>query len=64
MGVLAWHIVGCADINKDGNVDIVWRNASTGENYVWYMSVIAHIGGEYLPFLGEQDWKIATAVEY
>jgi len=26
------------DFNGDGRADILWRNSSTGENYVWLMN--------------------------
>ncbi len=35
---LAWKIEGLADFNSDGNVDILWRNYTTGENHLWYMN--------------------------
>jgi uncharacterized delta-60 repeat protein len=30
-----WQIKATADFNKDGNVDILWRNSVTGNNLVW-----------------------------
>jgi len=33
----SWDIRGAADFNRDSNLDILWRNTSTGENTVWYM---------------------------
>ena len=35
--------------NSDGKPDILWRNTSTGQNYVWYMDGVTRIGGDYLP---------------
>ncbi len=35
-----WKIVGSADFNNDGKTDILWRNAKTGENLVWFMDGI------------------------
>ncbi len=34
------------DFNTDGKPDILWRNTSTGDNYVWYMNGIARAGGD------------------
>jgi uncharacterized delta-60 repeat protein len=30
-----WKIKATADFNKDGNLDILWRNSVTGQNIVW-----------------------------
>ena len=32
-------------MNGDGKPDILWRNASTGENYVWYLDGVTVLGG-------------------
>ena len=37
------------DFNGDGNPDILWRNTSTGENYVWYLDGVNVLGGGNLP---------------
>jgi hypothetical protein len=37
-----------ADFNTDGNADILWRNASTGANYIWYMNGVIHTNGAFL----------------
>jgi hypothetical protein len=34
---LAWDIAAVADYDGDGRVDILWRNAVTGENYIYPM---------------------------
>jgi len=33
-----WHIVGTGDFNRDKQIDILWRNPSTGANVVWLMN--------------------------
>jgi hypothetical protein len=30
-----WEIEGVADLDKDGNANILWRNYGTGENSIW-----------------------------
>jgi hypothetical protein len=33
-----WRPLATGDFNGDGETDIVWRNTSTGEVWVWYMN--------------------------
>ena len=53
-----WRIAGLADFNGDSKPDILWRNTSTGENYVWYMDGVTVIGGGSPPSVADQDWKV------
>src|SRR5207253_3072852 len=32
-----WQIAGTGDFDKDGNVDILWRQTSTGQVWIWRM---------------------------
>ncbi len=38
------NAVASNDFNKDGNGDIVWHNASTGEAQIWFMRGASRIG--------------------
>ena len=35
---LNWQVAGTGDFDGDGKADILWRNLSTGENYIWLMN--------------------------
>jgi hypothetical protein len=32
-----FRIVACADMDRDGNADIIWYNSQTGETQIWFM---------------------------
>src|SRR5205814_398416 len=34
----AWQVKGIGDFDGDGKADILWRNLSTGENYIYLMN--------------------------
>ncbi len=53
-----------SSINGDGKPDILWRNASTGENYVWYMDGVTVLGGGNLPMVADQNWKVVGVADF
>ena len=56
--------VSSNDFNGDRNADILWRNTSTGENYVWYLDGVTVLGGGVLPTVSVQDWKIVGVADF
>ena len=53
-----WRVVGVADLNGDGNADILLQNGS-GQIYVWYLNSKGAITGGTLVFSGALgDWKV------
>jgi FG-GAP-like repeat len=44
-----WKVIDTTDFNRDGNLDIIWRNTESGENAVWYMQGNAFGIGVFLP---------------
>ncbi len=54
-----WNVVGTGDFDRNGNVDILWRNSSTGENFVWLMSGTTIIQGVSLASVPpDSGWTI------
>jgi len=57
---LAWEIVNVGNFNgdADGNTDILWRNMTTGQVYVWLMDGTAKLSAASLGTVGDLDWEI------
>ena len=53
-----WAIGGTGDFNRDGNVDILWRHYSTGQNALWYMNGSTVIGTAYLTTITDTNWTM------
>jgi hypothetical protein len=53
-----WKLVAVEDFNSDDKPDILWRNTSTGDNYVWYLDGVTVLSGGNLPTVADQNWTI------
>ena len=52
------------DLDSDGKPDILWRNTSTGDNYVWYLDGVTVLGGGNLPTVADQNWKAVGVADF
>ena len=52
------------DFNRDGRVDILWRNYSTGANRLWYMDSSKKLGEKLLSSATDKNWKIAGTGDF
>ncbi len=52
------------DFNGDGKPDILWRNAATGDNYIWYMDGVTVLEGGNLPTVADQNWKVVGVGDF
>jgi RHS repeat-associated protein len=61
---LSWQVKGVGDLDGDGKTDVVWRNAITGENYLWPMigTTIKATEGYFRTI--DLDWQIAAISDY
>src|SRR5205085_2007252 len=63
-GLADWKVVGVADMNGDGNADLILRN-SWGQIVVWYMNGAgsATSAGTIYPGSGLADWKVVSIAD-
>jgi hypothetical protein len=57
---LGWAIAGIGDFDGDGMSDILWRNSSTGENYIYLMNGTAIQGEGYVRTVADANWRIVA----
>jgi hypothetical protein len=59
----AWRVAQVADFDGDGRADILWRNSSTGENYLYPMSGTAIKPTEgYVRTVADTAWQVQYAL--
>ncbi|PWB82150.1 MAG: hypothetical protein C3F08_00385 [Candidatus Methylomirabilota bacterium] len=59
-----WQVRGTGDFDKDGNIDILWRNISTGVNVIWFMiGTQWSRSAELLP-VQDQNWQIVGTGDF
>jgi hypothetical protein len=57
---LEWTIVGAADMNGDGQADILWRHATSGALRLWHMRGLVQWDSVELPWMvPDADWLIS-----
>jgi hypothetical protein len=65
-----WSIVGASDFNKDGNADLLWHNASTGESQIWHLrdhvlrGRATVLGENGTPILVGLPWRIVGTTDF
>jgi hypothetical protein len=61
-----WRIVGAADMNADGQADLVWRQQTTGDLYVWFMGpgTTATAGTSLSPSRVPPSWTISAIGDF
>jgi hypothetical protein len=56
----AWILKVVGDFDGDGDADLVFQHAATGQMYTWYMNGLSMIGGSYLsPAQVNVAWHMA-----
>ena len=54
---------GVGDFNGDGKSDILWRNSSDGQVYLWFMNGTTMSGGGSVSY-ASTDWSIQGVGDY
>src|SRR5438445_725623 len=53
-----------ADFSGDAHSDILWRNTSTGENYVFFMNGTTVVAEGFVRQVADPSWKIAGVGDF
>jgi uncharacterized protein GlcG (DUF336 family) len=72
-GLGDWRVVGCADVNNDGTMDLIFQNGA-GQIYVWFLDGSGKTvnftsgaglkpGSKFLFGAGMADWRIAACAD-
>ena len=55
-----WRIAGVGDFNMDQKPDIIWRNASTGQNAIWFLDGAKYQSYQFLDTVSDMNWVIVN----
>src|SRR5438132_4675026 len=53
-----WQVQGVGDFDGDGKADILWRNTSTGENYIYLMNGLTIARPGSINAVSDQAWQV------
>ena len=54
---MAWRVEGTGDYDGDLRADVLWRNATTGANYIWLAANAGMTLG--IASVTDQNWQVA-----
>ena len=58
-----WVIAGVGDFNGEGKSDILWRNSTTGQVYLWFMNGASLASGGSVSYVSPV-WNIEGVGDY
>ena len=65
----SWSVGGVGDFGGDGHADILWRNATTGDNILWQMDGNQVVEADYIRLGGNavnlsSYWSVGDVADY
>src|SRR6266850_403578 len=60
----SWKIIGYGDFNGDGRADILWRNNTSGQNYVYVMNGTSIASEGYFRTVADLNWHVVWAGDF
>jgi len=61
---LAWQVAGLGDFDGNGKADILWRNGTTGENYIYFMDGLTISTEGYTRTAADLNWQVAGTGDF
>jgi hypothetical protein len=61
---LSWDVAGVGDFDGDARSDILWRNAASGENYIYRMNGTAITAEGYIRAVTDLAWDVALLADF
>ncbi|HSN44408.1 MAG TPA: Calx-beta domain-containing protein, partial [Propionibacteriaceae bacterium] len=58
-----WTVGAVADFDQDGQLDYLWHNVNDGRLLFWYIDGDNLKGYQFLPYLAEPPWRVATTFD-